>query len=195
MKRRVASNKDISGQTAPEKNNIKKNENKTEIGNPGTAASVREWYEKNKKRIENFDAANNALKQLRDVTQTGTKTISSFSKDSLRSYLQNIGANEKNLRNLSRYLYYRCHAYYRLVMYNANMFCLDARSVIPNYDLVQGGDADGMLRSYQDTLTILDKLNLQYEFLKMYASFSLYLKVTSLNSILPSTAVLCTFPK
>ena len=169
MKRRVASNKDISGQTAPEKNNIKKDENKTEVSNPVTAASVREWYEKNKKRIENFDAANNALKQLRDVTQTGTKTISSFSKDSLRSYLQNIGANEKNLRNLSRYLYYRCHAYYRLVMYNANMFCLDARSVIPNYDLVQGGDADGMLRSYQDTLTILDKLNLQYEFLKMYA--------------------------
>lgn len=134
-----------------------------------TATDMRDWYEKNKKRIDNFASAENALKQLRDVTQTTTKTVQAFSKDSLRSYLQNIGNNEKNLRNLSRYLYYRCHAYYRLVMYNANMFCLDARSVIPDFNIAEGGDSDAMLQSYQDTLDILDRLNLQYEFLKMYA--------------------------
>ena len=134
-----------------------------------SAAEIRDWYEKNKRRLDNFEAADNALRSLRDVTKTSVKTVTAFSKDTLRSYLQNIGSNEKNLRNLSRYLYYRCHAYYRLVMYNANMFCLDARSVIPEYDLVKGGDTTKMLKSYQETLNVLDRLNLQYEFLKMYA--------------------------
>ena len=48
------------------------------------------------------------------------------------------------------------------------MFCLDARSVIPEYDMVAGVDTNAMLSSYQDTLNVLDKLNLQYEFLKAY---------------------------
>lgn len=134
-----------------------------------TANELREWYEKNKKHIENFAAAEQASKSLRDVTRTATKTVTAFNKDSLRSYLQNIGANERNLRNLSRYLFYRCHAYYRLIMYNATMFDLNARSVIPQYDLVKVPDVQKTLKSYQDTLTILDELNLQYEFLKAFA--------------------------
>lgn len=131
-----------------------------------TANEVREWYEKNKKHIENFAAAEQASKSLRDVTRTATKTVTAFNKDSLRSYLQNIGANERNLRNLSRYLFYRCHAYYRWIMYNSTMFDLACRSVIPAYDLVKGGDANKMISSYYSTLTVLDELNLQFEFLK-----------------------------
>ena len=131
-------------------------------------AEMRDWYQKNKKNIENYAAAMEGAKSLRDITKTSTKAVTAYSKDSLRTYLQNIGSNEKNLRNLSRYLYYRCHAYYRLIAYNANMFCLDARSVIPEYDMVAGVDTNAMLSSYQDTLNVLDKLNLQYEFLKAY---------------------------
>lgn len=131
-------------------------------------AEMRDWYQKNKKNIENYAAAMEGAKSLRDITKTSTKAVTAYSKDSLRTYLQNIGSNEKNLRNLSRYLYYRCHAYYRLIAYNANMFCLDARSVIPEYDMVVGVDTNAMLSSYQDTLNVLDKLNLQYEFLKAY---------------------------
>lgn len=135
-----------------------------------TAAEIKSWYQKNKKNIENYASAMEGLRTLKDVTKTSTKTVTAFNKDSLRTYLQNIGSNERNLRNLSRYLFYRCHPYYRLIMYNASMFCLDARSVIPPYDLVQGGDANAMLQSYQDTLDVLDKLNLQYEFLKIYTT-------------------------
>lgn len=135
-----------------------------------TAAELRTWYEQNKKHIENFASANAAIKGFRDVAKTSTKTVSVFSKETLRSYLQNIGTNEKNLRNLSRYLYYRCHAYYRLIMYNANMFCLEGRSVIPNYDLTKDNDVKKTLKSYNDTLDVLDRMNLQYEFLKVYAT-------------------------
>ena len=133
-----------------------------------TSAEIREWYEKNK---NNFAVASDALKQLRDVTKTtNNRTISAFNKESLRGYLQNIANNEQNLRNLSRYLFYRCHAYYRLILYNATMFCLDARAVIPSYDLTKNNDKKKMLKSYNTTLHILENMNLQYEFLKVYVT-------------------------
>lgn len=131
-----------------------------------TAAEMREWYEKNAK---NFKKGEEALRNLRDVSKTKKySSISSFNKDSLRTYLKNISNNEKNLRNLSRYLYYRSQVYYRLIVYNANMFCLNARSVIPKYSLVEDNDKETMLKSYNDTLDGLDKMNLSYEFLKAY---------------------------
>lgn len=135
-----------------------------------TAAELREWYEKNKKQLSNFAKADNAITQLRDVTKTSNKTITAFNKETLRTYLQNIGSNEKNLRNLSRYLFYRCHAYYRLIMYNATMFDLSARTVVPQYDLLNPPDKDSFLKDYQETLDVLERLNLQYEMLKVYVN-------------------------
>lgn len=135
-----------------------------------TAQEMREWYSQNEQRLRNYAAAEQASKMLRDMTKNTTKTISAFSKETLRTYLQNIGSNEKNLRNLSRYLYYRSQVYYRLIMYNANMFCLDARTVIPSYDFVKGADVTKTLKTYQSTLTVLNHMNLQYELLKAYVT-------------------------
>lgn len=133
-----------------------------------SSAEMREWYEKNKRHIENFAAAEQAAKSLRDITKTATKSISTFSRETLRTYLQNLGGSEKNLRNLSWYLYYRSQTYARLCNFNADMFCLNARKVIPPYDLVKGGDATKMLKSYNDTLNILEKMNLQQEMRNAY---------------------------
>ena len=136
-----------------------------EFGQP-TSEEMRNWYVKNKQHIENFAKAENAVKNLKDVNKTATKVVSAFSKSSLRTYLQNIGSNAKNLRNLSRYLFYRCHAYYRWVMYNSTMFDLNCRIVVPSFDLVKGGDVKKTLKSYNSTLQVLDDMNIQYEFLK-----------------------------
>lgn len=137
-----------------------------------TPQEIKEWMSQNREYLNfaNQASAENALKQIRDITKsTNYKTISSYDKSSLRTYLQNVSSNEKNLRNLSRYLYYRSQVYYRLIAYNANMFCLDARSVIPKYDITgEDNDNDAILQSYSDTLNALDKMDLQYEFLKMY---------------------------
>lgn len=133
-----------------------------------TANEMREWYENNKESL-NFKKADEALKNLRDITKTSSyRTVNNFDKNSLRNYLKNISSNEKNLRNLSRYLYYRSQVYYRLIAYNANMFCLDARTVIPNYSIVDENDKEAIKKSYDNTLNALDKMNLQYEFLKAY---------------------------
>lgn len=133
-------------------------------------AEMREWYEKNKRHIENFVNAEHVAKSLRDVTKTATKTINTFSRETLRTYLQNLGGNEKNLRNLSWYLYYRSQIYARLVAFNADMFVLNARKVVPPYDLIKGGDPKKMLKAYSETLDMLEKMNLQQEMRNAYLS-------------------------
>lgn len=134
--------------------------------NRPTAAEVRTHYEANKAR---FDVAEAALKNLRDIQKsTRYKTISNITRESLRQYLANPSANESRLREMSRYLATRVQIYYRLLMYNASMFRLDARSVIPPFSLVEDNDPEKVKKSYNDTLKIIDKMGLQYEFFKAY---------------------------
>ena len=68
-----------------------------------------------------------AITALRDIKQNRVnRTISTFDKEVLRQYLENISSNEQNLRNLSRFLTYRVQVYYRLIKYLANMLCMEA---------------------------------------------------------------------
>ena len=130
---------------------------------PHTAMEMKEWYENNTKNTQN------AFKQLRDVTKTTRQsTLNSYSKDNVITYLQNITSNENNLRNLSRYLFYRSQVYFRLIMYNATMFDLNARTVIPAYDPIKTNNSNKMLKSYYETLQWLERMNHQHEFLSVF---------------------------
>lgn len=132
-----------------------------------TSAELRAWFDKHQKSIENFERSKNAL-QLLDPTKNYSKTASTFNKDTLRTYMKNPATQYKNLRNLSKYLYYRSQVYRRIINYNANMIDLNYRSVIPLIDVVKGGDKKKVLKTYYDTLNILEKMNLPLEFLKVY---------------------------
>lgn len=134
----------------------------------GTEKSVNEI----RNAYENSDLAfarkDSAIKVLRDVSKTQNRTISSVEKERLRQYLKNITSNEVNLRGLSRYLFYRSHVYFRIIKFFANMIDLNARSVIPDYDLTKNVDKKKTLNSYYKTLKTLDRMNLQSELIKMY---------------------------
>lgn len=139
--------------------------------NRPSAAEMRDWYEKNKANLQKYAEANDALLNLRDIAKNKKyKSIETISKEDLRTYLENPTNYETQLRNISRYLVTRSQIYYRLIKYNANMFCLNARSVIPPYSMTEDNDKDSILESYQSTLDILDKMNLQYEFFKAYVT-------------------------
>ena len=139
--------------------------------NRPTATEIKSWYEKNKHSLEMYAEAKDALLNLREISKNKKyKSIETISKEELRSYLENPTNYETQLRNISRYLVTRSQIYYRLIKYNANMFRLDARSVIPPYSMTEDNDKDAILESYQSTLNILDKMNLQYEFLKAYVT-------------------------
>ena len=130
-----------------------------------TVSEIRENY---KKHIAKFEAEDIA-KQLRDIQkQTKYITINNYNKEMIREYIKNISSNESNLRGLSRYLFYRSQIYYRLIKYYAGQADLSIRAVIPKFSLVDKNDKKSTLKSYSDTLKVLDELNLQYEFFKAY---------------------------
>lgn len=136
-----------------------------------TAAEMREWYEKNWKRLLDFDKAKDALLNLRDVSKsTKLKSIRSISQEQLKEYLENPSSYETQLRNISWYLLTRSQVYYRLIKYYANMFMLNARSVIPQYSLTKENSKDKVKKSYEKTLKLLNQMGLQYEFLKVYTT-------------------------
>lgn len=94
-----------------------------------------------------FAAVKDVL-QLIDLTSSKTKSYTVYSKDNLRTYLQNPSteANQKNLRNLSEFLYTVSHVYRRLVLNKANQF--DAKSYIVYPKLNDNGDVEES--SYQN---------------------------------------------
>lgn len=113
---------------------------------------------------QRFEQANEAFKRLRNYKERNGKTYNVFDKELLRSYFRNIVGYEGKLRGLSWFLYYRSQVYARICNFYANMFCLYARSVIPNYDLSGNNNAAKILKSFQDTVDELDKMRLQQEF-------------------------------
>lgn len=126
-----------------------------------TTAEMKQWYEQNKTTIENFAKASNTIHNLRDVTQSSNKSISTIDKQKLINYIKNIGSNEKNLRDTARYLYYRSNVFFRLVSWYADMWNLRCRKVVPRYDFVKDNDKTKFLKSYNDTLDVLDRFDLQ----------------------------------
>lgn len=130
--------------------------------NVKTAKEMQEWYEKNKRNIENFANAQDTWKQLRDVSKsTSVKNITKVTKENVAKYLQNPSSNEENLRDVSNYLYYRSHIYMRIIDFYSGMVMPHARTVIPEYDVSKDTDMTKNLKSYNETITTLDMMNLE----------------------------------
>lgn len=135
--------------------------------NKRTASEVKQSFSKQEWEQMMFERSKAAL-QLVDPSKTSNRTISTFSKETLRTYMENPLSQYKNLRNLSRFLYYRSQVYRRLVNYNANMINLNYRTVVPIHDLVEDVSNEDILSNFNDTLKILEHMNLPLEFLKAY---------------------------
>lgn len=133
-----------------------------------TATERKQYIEKMEKLQQQFAKSQQAFKQFRDVTKNVRQiSNSSYSKENVITYLQNIDSYEKELRGLSRYLFYRSQVYFRLIMYNATMFDLNARYVVPAYDPTQDNDKESILKSYYETLKVLETMDLQHSLLPM----------------------------
>ena len=132
-----------------------------------TAAEMQQWIQDHDKALKNYAAALDPLKQLRDVTKSSARRVQSLTKENIVTYLQNPISNEANLRNASWYVLYRNQLYQRIVMYYSTLFCLGARSIVPKYDLAKPDSDDKILKSYNDTLKMMNNWNIDNEFLKV----------------------------
>lgn len=134
------------------------------------ASDIRRFMSENPNYSESFaQKMDGTLRMLDNIQKARNNPITAFSKEKLRNYLQNIGSNEKNLRDLSRYLYWRSQPYKRFIQYNANMIDLSARTVIPSgFSLIEDNNDEEILKSYNETLDVLDRMNLNYEMRKAF---------------------------
>lgn len=122
------------------------------------------------KRVELYKKSMEAL-NLYNPTKIITRTSNTFNKETLKSYMERPYANERNLRNLSRFLRNRSQIYKKIIADNASMIDTHYRQVIPNYDPVKASKSSNQKKiekSYFETIEVLDKMNLPSEMLKVY---------------------------
>ena len=108
-----------------------------------------------------YAKASEQVLQLTNLTKTTTKTYSTFSKDTLRTYLRSPQQNSSNLIQLSRFLRRYCRSYDRLIGYMASMIQTKYYKIVPHYEATEETQDDaGILQSYYDTCMEMRRLNL-----------------------------------
>lgn len=143
---------------------------KEKVGKPNqSVAAIREQFKlEEEKQIKMYANAkeDKVMRTIRDISQNvSTPSITTVDRDTIRGYLTgNIYSNSKNLINASRYLFYRSPIYNKMIYALADMYCLNARVVTPDYSFVKGMDIQASLKQYEDSLNFLDVLSVQNNF-------------------------------
>lgn len=150
---------------APTTNTNKTKATTTAAKKKPTASEMSKVY-KDQRRRELFDNAQKAM-QLLDLSKTKSRSYTVYSKENLRSYMQNPTSNENRLRNLSRFLYRMSQPYRRLLQYNAQQVDLTAITVTPNIDITNTSNSNNILKDYYDTCVQIDKMHLHSEIYKL----------------------------
>lgn len=114
-----------------------------------------------------YAAAKDAL-QLIDLTQTKTLNYTTYSRDSLRTYLKNPSSdgNQKNLRKLSNYLYIVSQVYRKLINFKAQQITCKSWTVYPDIPLTEEPDVENILVNYEKVIKYVRNMNMQSQILK-----------------------------
>lgn len=123
------------------------------------------------RRDERNKAAYAAVKDVMsniDLTQNKSITYTTYSRESLRTYLQNPASesNQKNLRKLSNYLYTISHVYRRLVNFKALQVQLKSWTVYPDIPLTEEPDTESILSHYEQVTKYVRNMNMKSQILK-----------------------------
>ncbi len=131
----------------------------------------------NKERIEMLSreernrAAYAAVKDtlsLIDLTQNKNITYTTYSRESLRTYLKNPASdsNQKQLRKLSNYLYTVSHVYRRLINFKAYQINCKSWTVYPDIPLTEEPDQKNILQNYERVIKYVRNMDMKSQILK-----------------------------
>lgn len=131
----------------------------------------------NKERIEMLSreernrAAYAAVKDalsLIDLTQNKNITYTTYSRESLRTYLKNPASdsNQKQLRKLSNYLYTVSHVYRRLIHFKAYQINCKSWTVYPDIPLTEEPDQKNILQNYERVIKYVRNMDMKSQILK-----------------------------
>ena len=124
---------------------------------------------------ENFEAVKQYAKAVEDVlklvdlSSNSTKVWTVFSKETLRSYLQNpyASGSQTSLRNLAKFLYTLSFPLRRIVNYFASLPDFSAYKVNLDFSIVEEPDEESLLQDYEDACKFIRKLNLELNMFKL----------------------------
>lgn len=114
-----------------------------------------------------FAAVQDALSVI-DLTQNRSASYTTYSRDSLRTYLKNPASenNQKNLRKLSNYLYTVSHVYRRLINFKAYQMQLKSWTVYPDIPLTEQPDVNSILQNYDNVTKYIRNMDMKGQILK-----------------------------
>ena len=127
--------------------------------------------EEKKKRAAFASELKNAL-QFFDPERPPNKITSTYSRESLRTYLRNpaTDANNKNLRKLSNYLYTVSHVYRRMVNYKAHQINCTTWTAYPIVNMVEENDEESILKEYERVVNIVTNMHMETQIYKLMLS-------------------------
>ena len=119
--------------------------------------------------MKQYAKAVDDILKLVDLTSSTTKTWTVFSKDNLRSYLQNpyAASSQNNLRNLSKFLYTLSFPLRRIINYFASLPDFSAYKVNLDFSLTEDNNEETLLKDYEDACRFVRKMNLEMNMFKL----------------------------
>lgn len=114
-----------------------------------------------------FAAVKDVL-SLIDLTKNKSITYTTYSRDSLRTYLKNPASesNQKQLRKLSNYLYTVSHVYRRLINFKAYQINCKSWTVYPDIPLTEDPDQNSVLQNYERVTKYVRNMDMKSQILK-----------------------------
>lgn len=119
--------------------------------------------------MKQYAKAVDDILKLVDLTSSTTKTWTVFSKDNLRSYLQNpySSSSQNSLRNLSKFLYTLSFPLRRIINYFASLPDFSAYKVNLDFSLVEENNEETLLKDYEDACKLVRRMNLEINMFKL----------------------------
>ena len=119
--------------------------------------------------MKQYAKAVDDILRLVDLTSSTAKTWTVFSKDNLRSYLQNpySSSSQNSLRNLAKFLYTLSFPLRRIINYFASLPDFSSYKVNLDFSLVEENDEEVLLQDYEDACRFIRKMNLEMNMFKL----------------------------
>lgn len=126
-------------------------------------------YLSNQEKQSAYFAKLKDILQLINLEKNKNITTNIYNKDNLRSYLRapSTETNQKNLRNISDFLYIVSHIYRRMINYKAEQITCQSWTAYPITSLVDDNDQESILQEYDRVIGIVNNMKMESQILKL----------------------------
>ena len=125
--------------------------------------------EERREQIKQFATELKNVLQLFDPEKIPNRTTTTYSRETLRTYLRNpaTDANNKSLRKLSNYLYTISHVYRRMIRFKARQMNCKTWSAYPIVSMIEENDEEAILGEYERVVNIVSNMRMETQIFKM----------------------------